>query len=63
MVKDSESVPLRIFYTAPSCVPATGFETAGARIDREQIEKLLGMKQFVALGEVMNYRGVINGGA
>ncbi len=61
MVQDSESVPLRIFYTAPSCVPATAFETAGARIDAEQIEKLLGMKQFVALGEVMNYRGVING--
>jgi adenine deaminase len=60
MVQDAESVPLRIFYTAPSCVPATSFETAGARIDLEQIEKLLGMKQFVALGEVMNYRGAIN---
>ena len=61
MVQDSESVPLRIFYTAPSCVPATPFETAGAKIDVEQVEKLLGMKQFVALGEVMNYVGVING--
>jgi adenine deaminase len=60
MVQDSESVPLRIFYTAPSCVPATLFETAGAKIDAEQVEKLLGMKQFVALGEVMNFMGVIN---
>ncbi|MGD0816816.1 MAG: adenine deaminase [Methanomassiliicoccales archaeon] len=60
MVQDSESVPLRIFYTAPSCVPATTFETAGARIDKDQVEKLLAMKQFVALGEVMNYMGVIN---
>ena len=60
MVQDSESVPLRTFFTAPSCVPATPFETAGARIDPEQVEKLLGLKQFVALGEVMNYRGVIN---
>lgn len=60
MVQDSESVPLRIFYTVPSCVPATPFETAGARIDAEQVEKLLSMKQFVALGEVMNYIGVIN---
>lgn len=60
MVQDSESVPLRIFYTAPSCVPATRFETAGAKIDAEQVERLLGMKQFVALGEVMNYMGVIN---
>ncbi len=59
MVQDSESVPLRIFYTAPSCVPATPFETAGAKIDAEQVEKLLSMKQFVALGEVMNYPGVI----
>jgi adenine deaminase len=61
MVQDSESVPLRIFYTAPSCVPATPFETAGAKIDVDQVEKLLGMKQFVALGEVMNYMDVING--
>jgi adenine deaminase len=61
MVQDSESVPLRIYYTAPSCVPATPFETAGAKIDKDQVEKLLGMKQFVALGEVMNYMGVING--
>jgi adenine deaminase len=60
MVQDSESVPLRIFYTAPSCVPATPFETAGARIDVQQIEKLLAIKQFVALGEVMNYMGVIH---
>lgn len=60
MVQDSESVPLRIFYTVPSCVPATPFETAGARIGTEQVEKLLGMKQFVALGEVMNYTGVIH---
>ena len=60
MVQDSESVPLRIFFTAPSCVPATQFETAGATIDAEQVEKLLNLKQFVALGEVMNYTGVIN---
>jgi adenine deaminase len=60
MVQDSESVPLRIFFTAPSCIPATPFETSGAKIDAEQIEKLLAMKQFVALGEVMNYMGVIN---
>ncbi|HEY3420417.1 MAG TPA: adenine deaminase [Methanomassiliicoccales archaeon] len=59
MVSDSGSVPMRIFFTAPSCVPATPFETAGARIDTEQIERLLGMKQFVALGEVMNYMGAI----
>ena len=60
MVQDSESVPLRIFYTAPSCVPATQFETAGAIVDAEQVEKLLNLKQFVALGEVMNFNGVIN---
>jgi adenine deaminase len=60
MVQDSESVPLRIFFTAPSCVPATPYETAGAKIDAEQVEKLLGLKQFVALGEVMNYMGVIH---
>jgi adenine deaminase len=59
MVQDSESVPLRTFFTAPSSVPATPYETSGAKIDAGQVEKLLGLKQFVALGEVMDYKGVI----
>lgn len=61
MVKDSRAGPLRTFFTAPSCVPATPFETTGAVIDTVEVEQLLRRDGFVALGEVMNYPGVVAG--
>lgn len=60
MCKDSRTVPLRVYFTAPSCVPATPFETSGAVIGPAEIEQLLAREDFVALGEMMNYPGVIN---
>ncbi len=59
IVKDSSTVPLKVFLTAPSCVPATIFETSGGVISTEEIEKLLEDRNFVALGEMMNFPGVI----
>ena len=59
MIKDASSVPMRFFFTAPSCVPATPFETSGAVIDFEEIDKLLEMDEMVALGEMMNFPGVL----
>lgn len=59
MIDDSSSVPLRVFFTAPSCVPATTFETAGAVIGPSQIDSLLENDQIVALGEMMNFPGVL----
>lgn len=59
MIKDAASVPLNFFYTAPSCVPATPFETSGAIIDAEKIGNLLQNEGIVALGEVMNFPGVL----
>ena len=60
MIKDGKRVPMRFYWTAPSCVPATEFETAGAKIGEKEIEELLLMKEIVALGEMMNFPGVIN---
>ena len=60
MSKDSKTVPLRVYFTAPSCVPATPFETSGAILGSSEIEQLLARDDFVALGEMMNYPGVIN---
>jgi adenine deaminase len=60
MLADGSSVPMRFFFTAPSCVPATPWETSGAVIDWRSIRQMLEDPQFVALGEVMNYLGVIN---
>jgi len=52
--------PLKIFMTAPSCVPATPFETSGAKLGAREVREVLGWRQCVALGEMMNYPGVIN---
>jgi adenine deaminase len=60
MVKDAAKSPLNVFFTAPSCVPATPFETAGAEIGPREIEELLKRPEVVALGEMMNFPGVIN---
>ncbi len=59
MMDDAASVPLRVFFTAPSCVPATPFETSGAILGTYEIEKLLKNDEIVALGEMMNFPGVL----
>jgi len=59
MINDAEGVPLRFFFTAPSCVPATPFETSGAVINAQEINKLLERDEIVALGEMMNFPGVL----
>ena len=61
MLVDGKNSPINIYYTVPSCVPATDFETSGGRIDARTVEKLLTLKEFVALGEMMNYPGVLGG--
>ena len=59
MIKDASTVPLKVFLTAPSCVPATIFETSGEIISTEEIKNLLKKNDVVALGEMMNFQGVI----
>lgn len=52
--------PMKIFFAAPSCVPATVFETSGAVIGPEEIDEMMKWSSVVALGEMMNFPGVIN---
>ncbi|MDD5417666.1 MAG: adenine deaminase [Candidatus Nanoarchaeia archaeon] len=59
MIKNTPT-GIKIYYTAPSCVPATSFETSGSMIDSKKIENLMKKKKIIALGEVMNYPAVIN---
>ena len=59
MLDASSGLPVDFFFTAPSCVPATGFETSGAAIGAEEIKMLLEHPRVVGLGEMMNYPGVI----
>ncbi len=59
MINDAEKACLKIYFTAPSCVPATSLETAGAILEAEDLKQLFSENRVVALGEMMNYPGVI----
>lgn len=59
MLENAREVPFHFAFGAPSCVPATSFETAGASIDAEAVGKLLERKEIFYLSEVMNYPGVL----
>ncbi len=59
MLEDANGVPLRTYFTAPSCVPSTKHDTSGAVFGKEEIDLLLRMKEFVALGEVMDFQAVL----
>lgn len=59
MIDNAKQVPFHFYFGAPSCVPATNFETAGAVIDANDIDKLLSRKEIVYLAEMMNFPGVI----
>lgn len=60
MIDNGENVPFDFYFTAPSCVPATEFETSGASINASDIDNLLARDEIVALGEMMNFPGVLN---
>ncbi len=61
MTDNAAGVPVRFLFGAPSCVPATKFESSGAIVGAEEIEGLLQSKRTGYLAEMMNFPGVING--
>lgn len=61
MIQNGQQTPFKFFFGAPSCVPATGFETAGARIDTNGVMALLKLPEVKYLAEMMNYPGVLIG--
>ncbi len=60
MIQDGKRVPFKFCFGAPSCVPATPFETAGAKITGADVETLLAMPEIGYLAEVMNFPGVLH---
>ena len=60
MIEDSQRVPFKFCFGAPSCVPATTFETAGATISVKEVRQLLALKEIGYLAEMMNFPGVLN---
>jgi adenine deaminase len=61
MLASAANQPINVFYTLPSCVPATDMETAGARLAAADLEPFFQDPRIVGLGEMMNYPGVLHG--
>ena len=59
MMASSEDSPLSVFVMLPSCVPASGLETAGAELSAHDLGLLLNDERVLGIGEMMDYPGVI----
>ncbi|WP_299289600.1 adenine deaminase [uncultured Mucilaginibacter sp.] len=60
MIENGKTVPFKFNFGAPSCVPATVFETAGAVLNADEVADLLTRKEIKYLSEMMNFPGVLN---
>jgi adenine deaminase len=60
MIANGKTVPFKFHFGAPSCVPATNFETAGGVLDSNDVKKLLERDDIYYLSEMMNFPGVLN---
>src|SRR5688572_17015395 len=60
MIENGKTVPFKFNFGAPSCVPATSFETTGATLDSKDVESLLKRDEIKYLSEMMNFPGVLN---
>lgn len=63
MIENGKTVPFKFNFGAPSCVPATTFETAGAVLGVNEVKALLQKEEIRYLSEMMNFPGVLNGDA
>ncbi len=61
MIENGKTVPFKFNFGAPSCVPATTFETAGAALNAEDVKQLLERDDILYLSEMMNFPGVLHG--
>src|SRR4051812_37530607 len=61
MLENAAQVPFKFFFGAPSCVPATTFETAGTEITVAEVEALLDDPRILYLSEMMNFPGILYG--
>jgi len=60
MIENGKQSPMKFYFGAPSCVPSTHFETSGAVLDADAVEKLLLRDDIYFLAEMMNFPGVIH---
>ena len=60
MIENGKQTPFKFFFGAPSCVPATIFETAGAEVNENEVDALLSRPEIYYLSEMMNFPGVLH---
>ncbi|HSR40123.1 MAG TPA: amidohydrolase family protein, partial [Phnomibacter sp.] len=60
MIENGKNVPFKFNFGAPSCVPATLFETAGASVSVQEVAELLARPEIRYLSEMMNFPGVLH---
>lgn len=60
MINNGKQVPFKFHFGAPSCIPATPFETAGATLDVADVTELLKRDDIYYLAEMMNWPGVLS---
>ena len=60
MIENGKQVPFKFYFGAPSCVPATDFETAGASLNANDVDDLLAKDEINYLSEMMNFPGVLH---
>ncbi|MEP0712887.1 MAG: adenine deaminase [Algoriphagus sp.] len=60
MIDNGNQVPFKFYFGAPSCVPATPFETAGGEINAADIENLMSRPEIHYLAEMMNWPGTVD---
>jgi adenine deaminase len=61
MLDQTEWLPLSVFVMVPSCVPATAFETSGAKLTARDLEAFMNHPRVLGLGEVMDYVATVEG--
>jgi adenine deaminase len=61
MIENGRQTPFHFYFGAPSCVPATIFETAGASLFSGDVDQLLSRPEIKYLSEMMNFPGVLQG--
>src|SRR6266480_1574700 len=61
VLESTRNLPIDFFIMLPSCVPATAFETAGARLTADDLKLMIAHERIAGIAELMNYPGVYLG--
>jgi adenine deaminase len=61
MLAAAEGIPLRMMFTLPSCIPASPYESAGAKLEASDLLSIARDPRIASVGEVMNFPGVLEG--